>query len=228
MDKPRILLIIPAYNEEDNILEVYKCCQKKKEILDAIVINDGSRDNTLKMLVENNIPHVNLIQNVGIGGAVQTGYKYAYRNGYDIAVQFDGDEQHNVEYVERLTALLEDGYDMKLMFRQMGIAALVVLAFIVPWSVRNYIRFDHFIPLTYGAGNPKLLGSYQGDKAPLDEELDYQTNVYDKMPAEMKKYYADDGTLRPEYEGDGWYEDYMAAYYALELDGMKADYRISV
>ena len=119
-------------------------------------------------------------------------------------------------------------YDMKLMFRQMGIAALVVLAFIVPWSVRNYIRFDHFIPLTYGAGNPKLLGSYQGDKAPLDEELDYQTNVYDKMPAEMKKYYADDGTLRPEYEGDGWYEDYMAAYYALELDGMKADYRISV
>lgn len=119
-------------------------------------------------------------------------------------------------------------YDMKLMFRQMGIAALVVLAFIVPWSVRNYIRFDHFIPLTYGAGNPKLLGSYQGDMAPLDEELDYQTNVYDKMPAEMKKYYADDGTLRPEYEGDGWYEDYMAAYYALELDGMKADYRISV
>lgn len=109
MDKPRILLIIPAYNEEDNILEVYKCCQKKKEILDAIVINDGSRDNTLKILVENNIPHVNLIQNVGIGGAVQTGYKYAYRNGYDIAVQFDGDGQHNVEYVDRLTALLEDG-----------------------------------------------------------------------------------------------------------------------
>lgn len=119
-------------------------------------------------------------------------------------------------------------YDMRLMFRQMGIAILIVLAFIIPWSVRNYIRFDHFIPLTYGAGNPKLLGSYQGNLAPLDEDLDYQTNVYDKMPEEMRKYYADDGTLRPEYEGDGWYEDYMAAYYSLELDGMKADYRISV
>ena len=109
MDRPRILLIIPAYNEEDNIMEVYKCCQKKKEILDAIVINDGSQDNTLKILRENNIPHVNLIQNVGTVERCVTGYKYAYRNGYDIAVQFDGDGQHNVEYVEKLTAFLENG-----------------------------------------------------------------------------------------------------------------------
>lgn len=113
MDRLRILLIIPAYNEEANILEVYRHCQSKKAILDAIVVNDGSGDNTLNILRENRIPHINLIQNVGIGGAVQTGYKYAYREGYDIAVQFDGDGQHNIEYVEKLIApLLEKQADM--------------------------------------------------------------------------------------------------------------------
>lgn len=120
-------------------------------------------------------------------------------------------------------------YDMKLMFRQMGIAILIVLAFIVPWSIRNYIRFDHqFIPLTYGAGNPRLLGSYQGHSVPLDEDLDYETNVYKKMPDKMRKYFNQDGTLKEAYQGDKWHDDYMAAYYSLELDGMKADYRLKV
>lgn len=122
-------------------------------------------------------------------------------------------------------------YDMKLMARQIGIAALIVLAFVIPWSVRNYIRFEHkFIPLTYGAGNPKLLGSYQGNYTPDDSKLDYQENVYSKMPNEMKKYFNGDGTLKEEFQGDKLYEknNYMAAYYGMELDGMKADYRLSV
>ena len=67
-----------------------------------IVINDGSKDNTKKILEDNNIPHVSLIQNLGIGGAVQTGYKYAYKNKYDIAVQFDGDGQHDINYVKNI------------------------------------------------------------------------------------------------------------------------------
>lgn len=95
----KVLLIIPAYNEEENILNT---CNKIKEFsneLDYIVINDGSKDNTLKILQENNINHINLINNLGIGGAVQTGYKYAYEHGYDIAIQFDGDGQHDVNYV---------------------------------------------------------------------------------------------------------------------------------
>lgn len=118
-------------------------------------------------------------------------------------------------------------YDMKLMFRQVGVAILIVLMFIVPWTIRNYIRFDHFVPLTYGAGNPRLLGSYQGACAPKDEELDFQTNVYSKMSDEMRQYFDKDGNLKEKYQGDKWDEDYMAAYYSLELDGMKADYRIS-
>lgn len=109
MNKNKILLIIPAYNEEKNIVNTVETIKKHNEDLDYIVINDGSTDNTLKILIDNNIKHINLIENLGIGGAVQTGYKYAYENGYDIAVQFDGDGQHDVKYVERICEPLING-----------------------------------------------------------------------------------------------------------------------
>ena len=99
----KILLIIPAYNEEKSILNVVnKIYNYNKEIntkYDVVVINDGSSDNTEKILCENNINHIKLISNLGIGGAVQTGYKYALESDYDIAVQFDGDGQHDIRYV---------------------------------------------------------------------------------------------------------------------------------
>lgn len=102
----KILLIIPAYNEEDNILNTCKKIDeynaKGKNKLDYIVINDGSKDRTEEILIKNKINHVSLIHNLGIGGAVQTGYKYAYENDYDIAIQFDGDGQHDVKYVEHI------------------------------------------------------------------------------------------------------------------------------
>jgi len=102
----KILLIIPAYNEEENILKTYKKIidynRKNNANYNIIVINDGSKDNTKQILEENEIPHINLIHNLGIGGAVQTGYKYALENNYDIAIQYDGDGQHDVSYVEKL------------------------------------------------------------------------------------------------------------------------------
>lgn len=114
---PKVLLIIPAYNEEKNILTVYKNIsdynKKAKTKLDVVFINDGSVDATEKILCENKINHIKLIQNLGIGGAVQTGYKYALYNDYDIAIQFDGDGQHNVNYVEALIKpILEENVDM--------------------------------------------------------------------------------------------------------------------
>lgn len=110
---PKILLIIPAYNEEANVLRVYNNIvsynKHAKNKLDVIFINDGSKDNTENILLENKINHVKLIQNLGIGGAVQTGYKYALYNDYDIAIQFDGDGQHDVNYVEALIKPILDG-----------------------------------------------------------------------------------------------------------------------
>ena len=109
----KILLIIPAYNEEENIVKTCKTImeynKKKAMKLDFIVINDGSTDKTKKLLEENNFPHINLVHNLGIGGAVQTGYMYAYKYNYDIAIQFDGDNQHDVNYVEKLIKPILEG-----------------------------------------------------------------------------------------------------------------------
>lgn len=102
----KILLIIPSYNEEENVLKNYqsilKCNKKNNTKYDAIVIDDGSRDKTREICIENNIPCISLVHNLGIGGAVQTGYKYALDHNYDIAVQFDGDGQHDVNYVKNI------------------------------------------------------------------------------------------------------------------------------
>ena len=114
IERKKVLVIIPAYNEQDNILKTCKTLDKIDGI-DYVVINDGSKDRTEQILRENHIPHIELIENLGIGGAVQTGYKYAEIEGYDIAVQFDGDGQHRAEDLETvIQPLLEDKADMSI------------------------------------------------------------------------------------------------------------------
>ena len=112
----KVLIIIPAYNEELNIKNTVDNLKKlklsKKHKLDYMVINDGSKDNTQKICIDNNINVISLVNNLGIGGAVQTGYKYAYYNDYDIAIQFDGDGQHDPKYIPHLINEIENGYNM--------------------------------------------------------------------------------------------------------------------
>ena len=105
----KVLLIIPAYNEQENIKDTVKKIEEFSHEIDYIVINDGSTDQTETILTENHINHIKLVHNLGIGGAVQTGYKYAYENGYDIAIQFDGDGQHDVNYVPQICEPLING-----------------------------------------------------------------------------------------------------------------------
>lgn len=98
----KILIIIPAYNEEGNIKNVVDNILNNFPQYDYVVIDDGSTDQTKQICSDNNYNYISLPINLGIGGAVQTGYRYALENGYDIAIQSDGDGQHNVEYVEQL------------------------------------------------------------------------------------------------------------------------------
>ena len=113
MKQDKILLIIPAYNEEKSILKTVNTIldynKKNNTNYDYIVINDGSKDNTEEILVKNKLNHIRLVQNLGIGGAVQTGYKYAVLNDYDIAIQYDGDGQHDVSYVKDIIKPIIDG-----------------------------------------------------------------------------------------------------------------------
>lgn len=115
MDKKniKVLIIIPAYNEEESIAEVVGRLTSQRSAYDYLIINDGSRDSTLEICEEQHFQYLNLPINLGIGGAVQTGYVYARRNGYDIAVQMDGDGQHDIAYLEdMLKPILEDEADI--------------------------------------------------------------------------------------------------------------------
>lgn len=109
--------------------------------------------------------------------------------------------------------LLLNKYDFKLLLKQGVIAGIILICTLIPWIYRNYKVFDRFIPLTYGMGNPLLLGTYQGYDYPLDEDLNYAENVI--VPDDMK-YYLENPNEK----------DYMTRYYLLEYDGLVAKYRM--
>ncbi len=105
----RKLIIIPAFNEEEAIEGVVANLTPYLDEYDYVIINDASRDSTLSILERNNYNHINMPLNLGIGGVVQTGYKYALDNDYDIAIQIDGDGQHDPGFLHDMTAPIEAG-----------------------------------------------------------------------------------------------------------------------
>ena len=109
----RVLIIIPAYNEAPNIEKVVSNLTKTCPQYDYVIINDGSSDDTQNICRKNKFNLINLPVNLGLAGAFQTGMKYAYINGYDAAVQFDGDGQHKAEYIEQLVnTMTQTGSDI--------------------------------------------------------------------------------------------------------------------
>ena len=109
----KTMVAIPAYNEEKNIFRVVKAVKNNNPEVDVVVINDGSRDCTGLEAQKAGAFVINLAQNLGIGGAVQTGYIYASRRGYDAVIQIDGDGQHNPKDLSRLIdSIAKDEADM--------------------------------------------------------------------------------------------------------------------
>lgn len=105
----KILIMIPAYNEELNIERVVNNLTDNFPQYDYVVINDGSKDDTAKICRQNSFHLIDLPINLGLSGAVQAGMRYAWQNGYDAAIQIDGDGQHRPEYIEQLAKELEKG-----------------------------------------------------------------------------------------------------------------------
>lgn len=103
-----VLVIIPAYNEELNIINTVMDLKNKCPDYDYVVVNDCSKDNTLQLLKDNKFNYLSLPTNLGIGGAVQCGYMYAAENGYDVAIQMDGDGQHDPKYYPNAVKLIKD------------------------------------------------------------------------------------------------------------------------
>ena len=110
MDKlAKVLIIIPAYNEEKNLKKLIAAIETNYPQFDYVIINDGSNDNTEILCKQNSLTYIDLPINSGIGVAVQTGYKYAYEYGYDIAIQIDGDGQHGIEYLTNVIEPIVNG-----------------------------------------------------------------------------------------------------------------------
>ncbi len=105
----KVLVIIPAYNEALNIVNTVNTLTSTCPDVDYVVVNDCSQDNTAAICKEHGFNFLSLPINLGIGGGMQCGYRYAFANGYDIAIQFDGDGQHNAEYIKDLIAPIEAG-----------------------------------------------------------------------------------------------------------------------
>lgn len=108
----KLLIIIPAYNEQENIERVVENLKNNFSQYDYIVVNDGSADRTAEICTKNGYHLLNLPINLGLAGAVQAGMKYAYRHGYDAALQFDADGQHRPEFIQPMLDKLAEGYDI--------------------------------------------------------------------------------------------------------------------
>jgi glycosyltransferase involved in cell wall biosynthesis len=105
-DQLRKLAIVPAYNEEGMVAKVVREIRRNAPDFDIVVVDDGSTDRTAAEAEATGVTVVRHPFNLGIGGAMQTGFKYALANGYDVAAQVDGDGQHKTEYLSDLLAVL--------------------------------------------------------------------------------------------------------------------------
>ena len=110
----KTLIIIPAHNEAKSLPKLLKELKEVPLDFDIVVINDSSTDDTEAVCLTNGIRVVTLPINLGIGGAVQTGYKYAFLNNYDIAVQMDGDGQHDPRFLKLVLSRIQEGYNMSI------------------------------------------------------------------------------------------------------------------
>lgn len=108
-----VLLIIPAFNEVENlpqtIADIRTIINTADDCIEMLVIDDCSVDETVDFLKSNDINYISFCHNIGIGGGVQAGYKYAREKGYDVAVQFDGDGQHSAKYLDALIKPIKSG-----------------------------------------------------------------------------------------------------------------------
>ena len=107
-----ICVVIPAYNEAENIERVIADVKTNAPGCDYVIINDCSKDNTREIVEKNGYNCIHLPINLGLSGAVQTGYRYAYEHDYDAVIQFDGDGQHQARFIPLLADEIEKGMDI--------------------------------------------------------------------------------------------------------------------
>lgn len=207
----KVITIIPAYNEELSIAGVIGRIRQEVPEAEILVVNDGSKDNTSKVAAGEGVKVVSLPFNLGIGGAMQTGYIYARNNGFDIAVQVDGDGQHDPSYIPGLILpVARDEADMVIGSRYVN-----KTSYKSSFSRRTgMVFFSYLVSLLTGQKvndttsgfrvvNRKVI-EYFSDHYPLDyPEVDVLVKLHRKhfrimeMPVEMKERKAGHSSITP-------------------------------
>lgn len=141
--------------------------------------------------------------------------RYFFLGGgaYFISVLFRPNMAVNIVFVAAYLLCVK--FPPRRLLKQAVALALAMLCFFVPWTIRNAVQFKAFLPVGFGAGNPVLLGTYQGVGYPADEELDYEANVDAVMAGRAEKYLDETGSVPYRYQ----------KYLSLEADAVKAGYR---
>ncbi len=168
----RILVLIPCYNEEENIVRVVRRLESACPGVDYLVINDCSTDSSPRLLSREGMNYLDLPVNLGIGGGVQCGYRYAVANGYDIAIQMDGDGQHDPAYLEDVVRPVAQGQlDLCI-----GSRFLKKEGFQTSFMRRVGIRFLSFLIFLF-SGN-RVLDVTSGFRACNREMMEYFVRHY--------------------------------------------------
>lgn len=135
-----LLLVIPAYNEEGNIQNVVDNLIKNYSQYDYIIVNDGSSDSTAEICRRCGYNMIDIPINLGLGGAIQAGFRYAYKKGYRYAMQYDGDGQHRAEYIEDMLREIKKGYDIvigsRFIHKRKGISTRMLGSRLISTAIR--------------------------------------------------------------------------------------------
>lgn len=220
----KILIIIPAYNEEGNIAktieDIFRLYPSARESnfnsepgrnVSVLVVDDGSKDNTRKVALHAGAQVVSLPFNLGIGGAVQTGFKFAREKDFDVAIQVDGDNQHDVSFLEKLIDPIEKGQvDMTIGSRFIPPYLGFQSSFIRRIGINFFARLISFLTATkvtdptsgFRAFNKKLIKVF-ADYYPIDfpepEAIvvarRYGANIVE-VPVQMRKRVAGSSSIR--------------------------------
>lgn len=135
-----LLIVIPAYNEEESIQRVVDDLIQNYPQYDYVIINDGSRDRTASICRQRGYHLIDLPVNLGLAGAFQTGLRYAAEKGYDYAIQLDADGQHLPKYIAPMLEQAQQGYDIVIGSRFLTVKKPKTLrmlgSYIISWAIR--------------------------------------------------------------------------------------------
>jgi glycosyltransferase involved in cell wall biosynthesis len=179
---PKLLTIIPAYNEERRIAPVIRKIKEHFPETEVLVVNDGSTDGTFTQATEAGAKVLSHPFNLGYGAALQTGYQYALRTGYEAIVQMDGDGQHDPSFIPDLLAVIQKGeadiaIGSRFLKEEVEHDPSVYRASLPrQWGMQLFRAITSFLihqkvtdsTSGYQAMNPKALRWVSGDQFPVD------------------------------------------------------------